>query len=247
MEITNNNAHEEITSENELEAMRTIAEQLRAEVERLTTDLMASRQSAHDEASAAEARRDELRAYWSERVETQRDRYHAELVAKQERLDQVLATDQGKAWAEVEEIKRQIERAVEETQRWRGLAQQAMSDRDKALASVEGQDDIHPHDPRVAHIWRKASRIATSNGFCTEYDKIADALGLPEVEFDYSGYVSVRVSAYVSVPVSGTATRRDIADGDIEYDIDPSDIINELDSDSIEWDIDEVNIEADDE
>jgi hypothetical protein len=247
MEITNNNAHEEITSDNELEAMRTIAEQLRAEVERLTNDLAQAHDTAREQARAAEARRDDLRTHYDERMATQRERWQGELTAKQERIDAILATDQGKAWVEVEEVKRQIARAVEETQRWRGLAQQAMSDRDKALESVEGQGDIHPADPRVAHIWRKASRIATSNGFCSEYDKIADALGLPEVEFDYSGYVSVRVSAYVSMPVSGRATRRDIADGDIEHDIDPSDILAELDSDSIEWDIDEVQIEADDE
>jgi hypothetical protein len=111
---------------------------------------------------------------------------------------------------------------------------------------VNGSPDIEPKDPRVAHIWRKAARIATAAGFCTEYDRIADALGLPEVEFDYSGYVSVRVSAYVSVPVSGTATRQEIADGEVDWSIDNDDIVSELDGDSIEWEVDEVDISAND-
>jgi hypothetical protein len=111
---------------------------------------------------------------------------------------------------------------------------------------VNGSPDIEPKDPRVAHIWRKAARIATGAGFCTEYDRIADALGLPEVEFDYSGYVSVRVSAYVSVPVSGTATRQEIADGEVDWSIDNDDIVSELDGDSIEWEVDEVEISASD-
>ena len=240
MEITINNAHEETTTE-EREAALT------AEVERLTTALAQSHDIAREQAREAEARRDQLRNDYEERMTTLRQRYNAEAQAKQERLDTLLATDQGKAWAEVEDMKRQVTRAEELTERYRGRMTQAESDRDRALASVSGEADIHPGDPRVAHIWRKASRIATTAGFCSEYDKIADALGLPEVEFDYSGYVSVRVSAYVSVPVSGTATRREIADGEVDWEIDNDDILSQMDSDSIEWEVDEVEIEADDE
>jgi hypothetical protein len=239
MEITINNAHEETTTE-EREAALT------AEVERLTTALAQSHDIAREQARVAEARRDELRTHYEERMATLRERYNAEAIAKQERLDALLETDQGKAYTDIEDMKRQVERAEARAERLHGLAIQAERDRDHALASVAGGEDIHPSDPRVAHIWRKASRIATSNGYCTEYDKIAEALGLPEVEFDYSGYVSVRVSAYVSVPVSGTATRRDIADGEVEWSIDESDIIEEMNSDTIEWEVDEVNIEADD-
>jgi hypothetical protein len=239
MEITINNAHEETTSEERETA-------LRAEVERLTADLIASRESAHEQARAAEARRDDLRTHYDERMTTLRDRLMGEVTAKQERLDALLETDQGKAYIEVEHMKREVERFTNRASEAQGRAIQAERDRDHALASVAGGEDIHPSDPRVAHIWRKASRLATSAGFCTEYDKIAEGLGIPEVEFDYSGYVSVRVSAYVSVPVSGTATRRDIADGDVEWSIDESDILEEMNSDTIEWEVDEVNIEADD-
>jgi hypothetical protein len=220
---------------------------LRAEVTRLANELEQSREVAREESERAENRRTELKAHFEERMNTQRDRWYAEVQAKQERIEAILATDQGTAYTEVADMKRTAERAEERALRSDGRAHQAEQDRDRALASVAGGEDIHPSDPRVAHIWRKASRLATSAGFCSEYDKIADALGLPEVEFDYSGYVSVRVSGYVSVPVSGTATRTQISDAELDYDIDIDDILGELNSDTIEWDIDEVNIEADDE
>jgi hypothetical protein len=219
---------------------------LRAEVTRLANELEQSREVAREEAERAENRRTELKAYFEERMNTQRDRWYAEVQAKQERIEAILATDQGTAYTEVEDMKRQVERAEERALRSDGRAHQAEQDRDRALESVAGGEDIHPSDPRVSHIWRKASRLATSAGFCSEYDKIADALGLPEVEFDYSGYVSVRVSAYVSVPVSGTATRREIADGEADWSISNSDILDEMDSDSIEWEVDEIEIEAND-
>jgi hypothetical protein len=240
MEITLNNAHEEAT-EAELEMV------LRAEVTRLSQELEQSRQVAHEEAERAEARRTELIQVHQERMDTRLERWQADVSEKQARIDAILETDQGKAYADVEDMKRQVERATIRMDRAIQQSVEAEASAERAWASVNGSEDIDPKDPRVAHIWRKASRIATSAGFCTEYDRIADALGLPEVEFDYSGYVSVRVSAYVSVPVSGTATRREIADGDVDWSIDNDDIVSELNSDTIEWDVDEVNIEADDE
>jgi hypothetical protein len=220
---------------------------LRAEVTRLANELEQSREVAREEAERAEARRNELRLNYDERMTTLRERWQTDSDTKQARIDELLETEAGKAWVEVEEMKRQVTRAEEFAERYKGRMTQAESDRDRALASVAGGEDIHPADPRVAHIWRKASRLATANQFCSEYDKIAEALGLPEVKFDYSGYVSVRVSAYVSVPVSGTATRRQIADGDIADEVDTDDILQALDSSDIEYDIDEVNVEADDE
>jgi len=244
MSNTNENALEE--QEEFEERQNQLINELNREVRKLTNELEQSREVAREEAQRAENRRTELKAYFEERMNTQRDRWYAEVQAKQERIEAILATDQGTAYTEVQDMKRQVERAEERATRAEGRAIQAERDRDHALASVAGGEDIHPSDPRVAHIWRKASRMATSAGFCTEYDKIADALGLPDIEFDYSGYVSVRVSAYVSVPVSGTATRREIADGEVDWSIDNSDILSEMDSDSIEWEVDEVEIEAND-
>jgi hypothetical protein len=240
MEITINNAHEEAT-EAELEMV------LRAEVTRLSQELEQSREVAREEAERAENRRVELKNYFEERMNTMRERYAGEVQAKQERLDAILATDQGTAYAEVEDMKRQVERATIRMDRAIQEAKESEASAERAWASVNGGENIDPKDPRVAHIWRKASRIATSAGFCTEYDRIADALGLPEVEFDYDGSVSVRVSAYVTVPVSGTATRREIADGEVDWSISNDDIVAELDGDMIEWEVDEVDISANDE
>jgi hypothetical protein len=232
MDITINNAHEE--------SPEVIIEVLRRELEQ-------SREVAREEAERAENRRTELKDYFEERMNTQRERYAGELTAKQERIDAILATDQGTAYAEVEDMKRQVARADERATRAVERARESQVEQERAWASVNGSPDIEAKDPRVAHIWRKAARIATGAGFCTEYDRIADALGLPEVEFHYDGSVSVRVSAYVTVPVSGTATRREIADGEVDWSISNDDIVSELDGDMIEWEVDEVNIEADDE
>jgi hypothetical protein len=219
---------------------------LRRELEECRTQLEESRQVARDQAEQAEARLSEVREAYDERLTTTRERWQADADEKGKRIDELLETDAGKAYAEVEDMKRQVTRAEGQVERALERAKEAEAEKDRALASVAGGEDIHPADPRVAHIWRKASRIATSAGFCTEYDRIAEALGLPEIEFDYDGYVSVRVSGYVSVPVSGTATRREIADGDVDWSLDNDDIVAELSGEMIEWEVDEVNIEADD-
>lgn len=240
MEITTNNGHEEFGPSELVQALQTT-------VNRLTTELEQSREVAREEAERAETRRTELKEYFEERMTTQRERYGAELTTKQERIDAILATDQGTAYIEVEAMKREVERIKSQAERALERMKEAEASQERAWASVNGSPNIEAKDPRVAHIWRKAARIATSAGFCTEYDRIADALGLPEVEFDYEGSVSVRVSAYVTVPVSGTATRSEIADGEVDWSISNDDIVSELDGDMIEWEVDEVDISANDE
>lgn len=216
-------------------------------IEGLKRELEQSREAAREASLRSEEQRTELIQIHNERMETRLARWQSDSDEKQARIDAILETDQGKAWTDIEDMKRTVERAEERANRAWTIAQEAQAEKERAWASVNGSEDIDPKDPRVAHIWRKASRIATSAGFCTEYDRIADALGLPEIEFDYDGYVSVRVSAYVSVPVSGTATRSEIADGDLDWSISNSDILDEIDSDTIEWEVDEVNISANDE
>lgn len=214
-------------------------------IESLRRELEQSREVAREEAQRAEARRAELRTEWETRWATQRDRYNAEITSKQERIDEILATDQGKAYADIEDMKRQVTRAEERATRAEGRAQQAESDKARALASVEGGPNIHPHDPRVQHIWIEAARIATRHQFCSEFDKIAEALGLPEIEMDYSGTAGVSITAYVNIPISGTATRRQIADGEVDPEIDTDAILENLDRGSISWDIDEIEVEPD--
>jgi hypothetical protein len=244
MDITINNGHEEISTDGF--GPTELVQALKITINDLTAQLEQSRQVAHEEAERAEARRTELIQIHEERMQTRLERWQADASEKQARIDSILETDQGKAYAEVEDMKRQVERATLRMDRAIQQSVEAEASAERAWASVNGSEDIDPKDPRVAHIWRKASRIATSAGFCTEYDRIADALGLPEIEFDYEGSVSVRVSAYVTVPVSGTATRSEIADGEVDWSISNDDIVAELDGDMIEWEVDEVDIEAND-
>ncbi len=254
MEITNQNGHEESPAEEneplypgEFESMKMMVADSLKKIEEMEAQLAQSHEVAREQAERAQARLDEMRNHYDERIITQRDRYHAEVQAKQERIEAILATDQGQAYAEVEDMKRQIERATIQVERATERARQAEAEKAQAWESVRGAEDIDPNDPRVAHIWRKASRIATSAQFCSEFDRIAQALGLPEVEFDYSGEVGVAVTAYVNVPVSGTATRAQIADGEVDYDIDASEILEQLTAHHINWEVDEVNIQAEDE
>jgi len=245
MDITTSNGHEEIATDGFGPSELVTA--LQITVNDLTAQLEQSRQVAQEQAERAEAERTELIDAHRERMDNRLERYQAFVDEKQARIDAILETDQGKAWTEVADMKRQVERATNQVERAMERAKQAEASAERAWESVNGSLDIDPRDPRVAHIWRKAARIASHAGFCTEYDRIADALGIPEVEFDYSGYVSVRVSAYVSVPVSGTATRQEIADGEVDWSIDNDDIVSQMDGDSIEWEVDEVDISTDDE
>jgi hypothetical protein len=176
-----------------------------------------------------------------------RDNAREQLERLQARIDEMQSTEQGQAVIAMETAQRERDNALTRVEHLTNLMQEAERDRDHALASVADGEDIHPHDPRVAHIWRKASRIATSGGYCSEYDRIAEALGIPDMEVSYSGYIEVTYSGTVSVPVSGTAPRSDIANGDIEYDISESDIIEHLDSYCLNYEIQEVSIDADDE
>jgi len=243
-DITVQNGHEEIASDGF--GPSELVQALQITVNRLTAELEQSRDVAQAEAERAEERRYALIEAHNEAMQTRLERWQADKDEMRARIDSILETDQGKAYAEVEDMKRQVERATLRMDRAIEQVREAEASAERAWASVNGSPDIEAKDPRVAHIWRKAARIATAAGFCTEYDRIADALGLPEVEFDYDGSVSVRVSAYVTVPVSGTATRQEIADGEVDWSISNDDIVAELDGDMIEWEVDEVDITAND-
>lgn len=102
----------------------------------------------------------------------------------------------------------------------------------------------HPRDPRFSEVWQNATRLAQEKDLCSEYDSIAREFDIPtDHQFEYEGYVNVRYSGYVSVPVNGTATRGEIQDGDVAYgNIDASDIISHIDSYDMEWEVDETDI-----
>jgi len=231
---------------NEIEALQRTIEAQRENIEAMT----AERASQHENAQARitnledaiKANRDEYRDS-ALHIRDRREAREAELL---ERIETLTNTEQGTAVEQMRQAELRAERSANDVTEARGLQRQAESDRDRALASVADGDEIHPADPRVAHIWRKASRIATARGYCSEYDAIAEALNLPEVELDYSGTITVRVNAFVNVPVSGTDTRRNIANGDVEWSIDNSDILDNLNSDNLDWEVDEVEIECED-
>ena len=102
----------------------------------------------------------------------------------------------------------------------------------------------HPRDPRFSEVWEKTSRLAQEKDLCGEYDSIAREFDIPtDHQLGYEGYVTVQFSGYASIPVSGTATRAEIQDGDVAYgNIDNADIMEHMDSYNLDWSIDETDI-----
>lgn len=102
----------------------------------------------------------------------------------------------------------------------------------------------HPRDPRFSEVWEKATRFAQERDLCGEYDSIAREFDIPtDHQMEYEGYVTVQISAEVSVPVGGTATRAEIQDGDVAYgNIDASDILEHIDSYNVEFEVIETDI-----
>ena len=85
---------------------------------------------------------------------------------------------------------------------------------------------IEGSDTRLTDFWEKARRIAEHAGFCTEYDKIAIALGGPARMLDWSGVVNVTVTVTVPVPVGGTATPEEIENHAMDYSVDDYDVFD---------------------
>ena len=83
---------------------------------------------------------------------------------------------------------------------------------------------IDGDDSRLSDFWDKARRIAEHAGFCTEYDKIAVALGGPARMLDWSGTVDVTVTVTVPVRVGGTATPEEIENHTMDYEVDDWDV-----------------------
>lgn len=218
-DITERNGHEEFGPSEMVEVLETQVKSLENNLER-------------------------TRENYQGRISRMQEEHTRSIDRYQARISELTSVEQGEAILRMEQAEAKAERAQEMISDYRGRAQQAESDKARALASVEGHADIHPEDPRVLHIWKKAHRIASSEGFCTEYDKIADALGIPDIEQEYSGEVTVVFNGTVTIPVSGFASRADIANGDIEPDIDTSDILENVDSYNVEWTIESYDITA---
>lgn len=87
---------------------------------------------------------------------------------------------------------------------------------------------IEGSDSRLSDFWDKARRIAEHAGFCTEYDKIAMALGGPARMLDWSGVVNVQVTVTVPVPVGGTATPEEVENHTMDYSVDEYEVWDAL-------------------
>jgi hypothetical protein len=100
---------------------------------------------------------------------------------------------------------------------------------------------IEGGDHRLTDFWEKARRIAENAGFCTEYDKIAVALGGPARMLDWSGLVNVTVTMTVTVPVGGTATPEEVENHTMDYEADSWNVLDALKqavNDASEYDLD---------
>jgi hypothetical protein len=73
-------------------------------------------------------------------------------------------------------------------------------------------------DPRLAEFWDKAQRYAESAGFCSEFDRIAEALGGPGRRVSWSGYQQFAVTLTVAVPIAGECTATEWENGTMDVD-----------------------------
>lgn len=218
---------------------------LQQKVQDLETQVQAEEQRRQMLIDQHEATLNNAREQHTRTVGRQHDEHRAIVARYDERVTALTATEQGEAIKRMEEAEAKTVRAQEMMTQYRGRAEQAESETRRAWASVDGSGPLEPSDPRIMHVWEKAHRIATSEGFCQEYDKIAEGLGVPDMEMDYSGEVTVTFSGTVTIPVSGRANRRDIADGDIEPDIDTSDILENVNSYDFDYEVESYDISAD--
>ena len=83
-------------------------------------------------------------------------------------------------------------------------------------------------DPRLIPFWEKARRISTHAGFCSEYDKIASALGGPQRRLAWDGVANVTATISLQIPISGIDTYSDVQDGEVTYEIDAGDVAEAL-------------------
>jgi len=168
---------------------------------------------------------------------------------QQEIINAIRNTDQGQARVDLDNANKRVETYAQQVMDYRGRMEQAESEKRRALASAEG-GPIHPEDHRVMHIWEKASRIASSQGYCNEYETIAESLGIPSVAIEWSGVAEVEVTMRISVASSGEADRADIASNEVDFGIDSEavieaikDQIDNLSHYDFEWEMGSMEIE----
>jgi hypothetical protein len=117
----------------------------------------------------------------------------------------------------VEEQRATISNMETETARVAERYSAHLSDLRSRIASLENER-IDVNDARIAHHWRKASRIASNAGFCSEYERVAESIGLEPVEHRFTATATLAVMVHVPIDVVGNAHRSDITSGEIDAD-----------------------------
>jgi len=92
-------------------------------------------------------------------------------------------------------------------------------------ASALRSEQVEGSDARLTEFWSKAERVASHAGFCSEYDRMADAMGGPARMLEWEGYTSVTLELTFTVPVSGVATPAEIDEHTMTYDLDDDTIL----------------------
>ncbi len=99
-------------------------------------------------------------------------------------------------------------------------------------------EQLEGGDARLTEFWSKAERVASHAGFCSEYDRMADALGGPARMLEWEGATSVTLSLTFTVPVGGVATPAEIDEHTMSYDMDDDTVLEhakEYLSDARSW------------
>jgi len=111
---------------------------------------------------------------------------------------------------------------------------EAQEDKETSITETQRQtlrvSSVHPLDPRLEAVWKQCLVVAQDAGMCGVYEEVAKKVGIPtDYEVEYAGYIEVYVSGSVSIEVSGSATRHDIVNGNLDHDFDIADYIHDLD------------------
>lgn len=80
------------------------------------------------------------------------------------------------------------------------VARRTIAERDVTIASLRTEQISDGGDSRLELFWEKAERIATAADFCSEYDRIAEAMNGPRREREYD------VTLHITVAWQTTAT-----------------------------------------
>ena len=126
------------------------------------------------------------------------------------------------------------------------LREQLRAENQRLMREIERlrTEQVRANDPRLTDFWEQAARAADDADHCQEYDNLAEALGGPRRNADYT--VRLRVNFYVDVNV--TSNRRadrdaiqEALDDDWDYVMEQvQEAASNLDSSDIEtysWDV----------